>query len=121
MKGPFENLELYNYPHWQTENLYDTKTSQELECLCCMSSSDRIEENVLKSCAMWAKKKEPKAWRELIGKHCKKSLQRETPLIRPRIRYWRNSMFKVAANIGTGTVDYWLWIMDQKLRATFGQ
>ena len=26
-------------------------------------------------------------------------------------------MFKVATNIGTGTVDYWLWIMDQKLRA----
>ena len=24
-------------------------------------------------------------------------------------------------NIGTGTVDYCLWIMDQKLRATFGQ
>ena len=28
---------------------------------------------------MWAKKKETKEWRELIGKHCKKSLQRETP------------------------------------------
>ena len=41
-------------------------------------------------------------------------------LIRPDIRYRRNSMFKVATNIGTGTVDYWLWIMDQKLRATFG-
>ena len=38
-------------------------------------------------------------------------------LIRPDIRYRRNSMFKVATNIGTGTVDYWLWIMDQKLRA----
>ena len=24
-------------------------------------------------------------------------------------------------NIGTETVDYCLWIMDQKLRATFGQ
>ena len=24
-------------------------------------------------------------------------------------------------NIGTGTVDYWLWIMDQELRAAFGQ
>ena len=24
-------------------------------------------------------------------------------------------------NIGTGAVDYCLWIMDQKLRATFGQ
>ena len=33
-------------------------------------------------------------------------------LIRPDIRYRRNSMFKVATNIGTGTVDYWLWIMD---------
>ena len=53
------------------------------------------------------KKKEPKEWRELIGKHCKKSLQHETPpvLIRPDIRYQRNSMFKVATNIGTGTVD----------------
>ena len=24
-------------------------------------------------------------------------------------------------NIGTGPVDYWLWIMDQELRAVFGQ
>ena len=24
-------------------------------------------------------------------------------------------------NIGTGPVDYWLWIMDQELRAAFGQ
>ena len=31
MKRPLENLEVHNYPHWQTENLYDTKTSQELE------------------------------------------------------------------------------------------
>ena len=42
-------------------------------------------------------------------------------LITPGIRYRQNSMFKVATNIGTGTVDYWLWIMDQKLWATFGQ
>ena len=33
MKRPLENLEVYNYPHRQTENLYDTKTSRELECL----------------------------------------------------------------------------------------
>ena len=39
----------------------------------CMSSSDIIKENVLKSCAMRAKKK-AKEWRELIGKQCKKSL-----------------------------------------------
>ena len=42
-------------------------------------------------------------------------------LITPDIRYRQNLMFKVATNIGTGTVDYWLWIMDQKLWATFGQ
>ena len=52
--------------------------------------------------------------RELIGKQCNR-------LIRPEIRYWRNSMFEVATNIGTGTVDYWLLIMDQKIRATLGQ
>ena len=33
MKRPFENLEPYNYPHRQTENLHDTKTSLELERL----------------------------------------------------------------------------------------
>ncbi|MCV6628656.1 MAG: hypothetical protein OIF50_02230, partial [Flavobacteriaceae bacterium] len=32
-EGTFRELELYNYPHWQTENLWDTKTSQELERL----------------------------------------------------------------------------------------
>ena len=31
------------------------------------------------------------------------------------------SMFKLPKNIGTGTVDHWLWIMDQELRAAFGQ
>ena len=30
MKRPLENLEVHNYPHRQTENLYDTKTSREL-------------------------------------------------------------------------------------------
>ena len=33
MKRPLENLELYNYSHRQTENLYDMKTSRELERL----------------------------------------------------------------------------------------
>ena len=33
IKRPLENLEPYNYPHRQTENLYDTKTSRELERL----------------------------------------------------------------------------------------
>ncbi|MCV6630749.1 MAG: hypothetical protein OIF50_12930, partial [Flavobacteriaceae bacterium] len=33
MKRPLENLEVYNYPHRQTEDLYDTKTSRELQCL----------------------------------------------------------------------------------------
>ena len=67
-------------------------------------------------------KKEPKEWRELIGKHCKKKVYNtKHRLIRPDIRYRQNSMFKVATNIGTGTMDYWLWIMDQKLWATFGQ
>ena len=59
---------------------------------------------------MRAKKKERKEWRELFGKQCKRSLQHR--LIRPDIRDRQNSMFKVATNIGTGTVDYWLWIMD---------
>ena len=49
----------------------------------CMSSSDIMKENVLKSCAMRAmrakKKKRVKEWRELIGKQCKKSLQHEIP------------------------------------------
>ena len=33
MKRPLENLEPYNYPHRQTENVYDTKTSRGLERL----------------------------------------------------------------------------------------
>ena len=33
IKRPLENLEPYNYPHRQTENVYDTKTSRELERL----------------------------------------------------------------------------------------
>ena len=63
------------------------------------------------------KQREPKEWRELIGKLQKKVYNTKHRLIRPDIRYRRNSMFKVDTNIGTGTVDYWLWIMDQKLRA----
>ena len=33
MKRPLENLEPYNYPHRQTENVYHTKRSRELERL----------------------------------------------------------------------------------------
>ena len=33
MKRPLENLEPYNYPHRQTENVYHTKTSRTLERL----------------------------------------------------------------------------------------
>ena len=33
MKRALENLELYNHPHRQTENLHDTKISRERECL----------------------------------------------------------------------------------------
>ena len=33
MKRPLENLEPYNYPHRETENVYHTKTSRELERL----------------------------------------------------------------------------------------
>ena len=33
MKRPLENLEPYDYPHRQTENVYHTKTSRELERL----------------------------------------------------------------------------------------
>ena len=28
MKTPSKNLELYDYPLWQTENVHDTKTMQ---------------------------------------------------------------------------------------------
>ena len=68
-------------------------------------------------CIEGPKKKEPKEWRELVGKHCKKVYNTKYRLVRPDIRYQQNSMFKVTTNIGTGTVDYWLWIMDHKLRA----
>ena len=33
LKRPLENLEPYNHPHRQTENVYHTKTSRELERL----------------------------------------------------------------------------------------
>ena len=33
MKRPLDNLEPYNYPNRQTENVFDTKTSRELERL----------------------------------------------------------------------------------------
>ena len=58
MKRPLENLELYNFSHGQTENFNDTKTSREPERLRSLHvGSDIIKENVLKSCAMRAKKK----------------------------------------------------------------
>ena len=44
-----------------------------------------------------------------------KNLQHET-------RHLSTGKFDVQINpknIGTGTVDYWLWIMDQDLRVTF--
>ena len=67
----------------------------------CMSSSDIVKENVLKSYAMRAEKKKPKEWRELIGKQCKKKVYNmKYRLIRPDIRYRRNSMFNH---------KYWNW------------
>ena len=51
----------------------------------------------------------------------KKSTTRNTALLnQPSTRH----IFDVELtekNIGTGTVDYWLWIMGQELRAAFGQ
>ena len=56
-------------------------------------------------------------------KQCKKVYNTNHRPIKPDTLapYPKNSMFKVATNIGTGTVDYWPWIMDQELRATCGQ
>ena len=56
-----------------------------------------------------------RAEREKIGKQCQKSLQHET-------RHLSTGKFDVqinSNNIGTRTVDYWLWITDQDLRVTF--
>ena len=39
IRRPLENLEVYNYPHRQTENLHDTKTSREPETLRSLQSS----------------------------------------------------------------------------------
>ena len=58
---------------------------------------------------------EKRAEREKIGKQCQKSLQHET-------RHLSTGKFDVqinSNNIGTRTVDYWLWITDQDLRVTF--
>ena len=63
-------------------------------------------------------KKERKVWRELNGKQCKTKQRLLRPYKKsPDIGEIR--CFEVATNIVTGTLDYWLWIMDQKLRATF--
>ena len=58
-----------------------------------------------------------RAEREQISKQCKKILQHGT-------RHLSTGKFDVQINpknIGTGSVDYWLWIMDQDLRVVFGQ
>ena len=60
-----------------------------------------------------AERMERTSWQTLQ----KKVYNTKHRLIRPDIGYRRNSTFKVAINIGTGTVDYWLWIMDHKLRS----
>ena len=57
------------------------------------------------------KKKSRKSGENELASTAKKVYNAKHRLIRPHIRYRRNSMFKVATNIGTGTVDYWLWIM----------
>ena len=60
--------------------------------------------------------KRAEVWREQNGKQCKKKRVYNTKHcpIKPTV----NSPHQ---NIGTGTVDYWLWMMDQELRAAFGQ
>ena len=60
------------------------------------------------------KKKSRKNGENKSANSAKKVYNTKHRLIRPDIRDRRNSMFKVATNIGTGTVDYWLWIRDQK-------
>ena len=42
MRRPLDNLEVYNYPHLQTENLHDTKTSREPETLRTLQSSSEF-------------------------------------------------------------------------------
>ena len=82
MKRPLKNLEVYNYPHRQTENLYRLRKQAESWSVFdrCKSSSDRIWENVLKSCAMRAKKKKSgKNGENEMVNSAKQSLQHETP------------------------------------------
>ena len=42
IRRPLENLEEYNHPHWETENLHDTKTSREPETLRSLQSSSEF-------------------------------------------------------------------------------
>ena len=82
----------------------------------CMSSSDIMKENVLKSCAMRAKKKKPKEWRELIGKQCKKSPQHEIPP--DYTRYQISAKLDVQPQIselGLWTTVCGLWIRNYGL------
>ena len=51
----------------------------------------------------------------------KKSTTRNTARLNQPITRHIFDVKLPAKNIGTGTVDYWLWMMDQKLRAAFGQ
>ena len=79
MKIPLENLEVYNYPIGKPKTFTIRKQAESYSVFDrCKSSSDRIWENVLKSCARGLKKRAERM-RELIGKQCKKSLQHETP------------------------------------------
>ncbi|MCV6631641.1 MAG: hypothetical protein OIF50_17475, partial [Flavobacteriaceae bacterium] len=41
-RRPLENLEVYNYLHWQIENLHDTKTSGDPETLQSLQSSSEF-------------------------------------------------------------------------------
>ena len=42
IRRPLENLEVYNYPHRQTENIHDTKTNREPETLRSLHSSSEF-------------------------------------------------------------------------------
>ena len=50
IRRPLENLEAYNYPHQQTKNLHDTKTSRELETLRSLQSSSEFTKMFLSGC-----------------------------------------------------------------------
>ena len=69
IRRPLENMEVYNYPHRQTENLHDTKASREPGTLRSVQSSSEFTKNL---CAMRAVKNEREVWREQEGQTLQK-------------------------------------------------